>query len=121
MIALLALLGCGPVVSDAAELYGLWVALDAGEVRGLSFEGPDDLYAFYVYPEGAEPALVQSGWYEVVQEADDAGPASWLVTHVSTGESYSNKVTALSDDELVLEVDKTTGAERAYAAAEALP
>ena len=127
MVMVVALAGCAP---EAADLYGLWVTVDEGEVRGLEMgayegpvEGPIHGYKFYRYAEGEDSAEVQRGSYDVL-EGD--GPelvttVEWDIDGSLIGQDFGNPIRGHSGKKLKLEVDETTGATRTYRAEDALP
>lgn len=107
------LISCAATAPDTtAALYGMWSSYDGADWRVLSFaEG--DTYTVHRYPDGSDPAVVQDGWFDVIEEH--------LVTYPSEGGEYSNRFLRFDDGGFTLEVDKTTGETRDYDWAEALP
>lgn len=124
---LLMLLACAPLPEAPMELYGTWANTDAdGVVRAVEFaasmdeppelQGYTDVYRWYNYPEGSEPALAQTGVFEIAYEHLVTTPIP------SGGVSYSNALMGFKDGRwLEIEVDKETGEVRRYEAVDEVP
>ncbi|MCB9741991.1 MAG: hypothetical protein H6741_09680 [Alphaproteobacteria bacterium] len=124
---LLLMLACAPLPEAPSQLYGTWANVDAdGTVRAVEFaeamdeppelEGYADVYRWYNYPEGGEPALAQTGAYEIAYEHLVTTPLP------NAGVSYSNALVGFHEGRwMELEVDKESGESRRYEAVDALP
>lgn len=118
---------------NESQLVGLWVNVDAGEVRAFRFlaEAPDDasaalaakpfVYELSFYPEGSPPTLVQRGHYsvqfgrlvtEVVEAPLDA---------TQQGGTFGNDIRGFSATRLTLESSSTPSGERVFRRATDLP
>jgi hypothetical protein len=126
-LSLLVLLSaCAP---EAEDLYGLWVNIDEGTVRGLEFFSTEDTdtdpnhYRVYNYAEGEASAEVQRGRYEVLQGDgwELVTTVEWDVDGSRIGTSFGNPIRSLSKSKLKLEIDEATGDTRTYRSEDALP
>lgn len=117
----------------ASQLVGLWVNVDAGEVRAFRFlavapEGAStalaakpDVYELSFYAEGAAPTVVQRGHYSV--------QFGRLVTEVveaplepgQVGRTFGNDILAFSATRLTLESTSAPSGERVFVRAPELP
>lgn len=118
---LLLIVAACSIPEEPSALYGMWANTDEDYVRAWhmaeTHEQTGDLtpaYLIYNYDLGAEPALVQQGRYDLLEEHIVTSPAG-------EGVDYSNLIVAWGGDWFELEVDKATGDTRVYEAVDALP
>jgi hypothetical protein len=111
------LLGCG-LPEAPEELYGMWANTDEGFVRAWDMKAEHDgfgpAYLIYNYDEGTDPALVQVGTYDILEEHIVTSPDG-------DTNDYSNLIVDWGGSWFELEVDKATGDTRVYESVDELP
>ena len=118
---------------EPADLVGLWVNDDAGQIRAFEFMAvaPDDsspaltakpfVYHLYFHTRGTTPTIVQRGHYDVRfgRLVTDVVEAPMDPTQI--GRTFGNDVRGFSSTRLTLQSDSAASGERVFVRSSEIP